>query len=392
MPRTIGLVAILACAAVAAVAGAVTPPLPPPPPPPIAVTIPAQGVAGAAAVPVAPPPPAVSKPVSFSISNAEPADEGKPLTFPMSRSHDDKRDHEIRLYYEPDSSLLVNPPQSISLKPGENALVLQTAPGLPGGGNHTITVFIAPGDANTTIGVRSASGTITDVPLPPRPTYSITLDAAASRGTELRFTVTREGPRDRVRLTYSVTQDARTLKDAETEPAVEFPEGKDSATLVIPGNLYLPCGSEPVVTLSDSAGTQRAAEFSDPPAPDCPGGGGEERKPWYQPFIEIIDDLGPNLALVLGGIAFIGGVIGHFLIPKPPIDPPPPMEQPRDGERLPETQADVEPSLEIKPGAASFQPLEDPVSRWPKFSADVTIAPGDLYVTQPLPRLEPDDG
>ena len=384
MPRTIGLVAILACAVVAAMAGAVPPP-PPPPPIVTAVLPPPAGVPGAAAV-------AVQQRVSFSIADAAPAEEGKPLTFRITRTGDDGRAHEVHVSVGPEN-LVAEREKTVRFEPGDPAqkdVPFQTAPGLPGDGPHVVQALLDRVEETASIGVpRAASGTINDVPLPPPPpkpvTYSITSNGPASRGTELHFTVTRSAPLGPAQLSYRVDREGF-MAETGFPLSVDFPEGEASVPLVVPSGEYSVCDGSVSVTLDDGAGTQAAAEFSDPP-PGPPTCG--TRTNWWDIFIEW---LGPNAALVIGGVCFVGGIIAHHLLPKPSADRRPPVEDPADGERLSETQADVEPSLEIKPGTASFRPLEEPVSRWPKFSADVTIEPGDLYVTQPLPRLEPDDG
>jgi hypothetical protein len=395
MPRTIGLVAILVFAAVAAVAGAVTPP---PPPPPIATVVvpPPVGVPGAAAVAVPGVPPPAQRRVSFSIADAAPAEEGKPLTFRITRSGDDGRAHEVRLNYDKNPSLLVNPPPSIRFEPGEPAqkdLVLQTAPGLPGGGNNDVEVRISSADDGAFIGVpRVGTGTITDVPLPPAVTYGLQADPNAKREQNVSFTLTRTGSLTPADVPYRVEQDQMDLfADAPSPPQARFLEGERSTQIIVPAAQFSPCGGSLTVRLSQPDGTELSAtaEFSEPVPDRC---NPPPRRSWWD---IMIDDYGLDLVvLVLVGIALTGAAVAHFIF-KPPVEAGPTPEPPvphGDDNPMPETQADVEPSLEINPGAASFQPLEEPVSRWPKFSADVTIEPGDSYVTQPLPALEPDDG
>ena len=371
MPRTIGLVAILVFAAVAAVASAVTPP---PPPSPIGAVVvpPPAGVAGAAAAAVPGVPPPAQRRVSFSIADAAPAEEGKPLIFRITRSGDDGRAHDVRFTYEKDPALLVDPPRSLRFEPGEPSqkdLVLQTAPGLPGDGQHEIQVLISSADDGAFIGVpRAATGTITDAPLPVV-TYQLQADPNAKREQNVSFTLTRTGSLTPADVPYRVEQDQGDLfADAPSPPQARFLEGEPSTQIIVPSGQFSPCGGSLTVRLSqpDETELSATAEFSEPvpdwcnPPPPPP--------PWW---IILIDWMRVNIALVLGGIALIGGIIAHHIF-KPPVE--------------------VEPSLEIKPGAASFQPLEEPASRWPKFGADVTIEPGDSYVTQPLPALEPDDG
>jgi hypothetical protein len=371
MPRTIGLVAILVFAAVAAVASAV---IPPPRPAPIATVVvpPPAGVPGAAAAAVPGATPPAQRRVSFSIADSAPAEEGKPLTFRITRSGDDGRVHEVRLNYDKNPSLLVNPPPSIRFEPGEPAqkdLVLQTAPGLPGGGNNDVEVRISSADDGAFIGVpRVGTGTITDVPLPPAVTYGLQADPNAKREQNVSFTLTRLGSLTPADVPYRVEQDQRDLfADAPSPPQARFLEGEPSTQIIVPAAQFSPCGGSLTVRLSQPDGTELSAtaEFSEPVPDWC---NPPPPPPWW---IILIDWMRVNIALVLGGIALIGGIIAHHIF-KPPVE--------------------VEPSLEIKPGAASFQPLEEPASRWPKFGADVTIEPGDSYVTQPLPALEPDDG
>ena len=85
----------------------------------------------------------------------------------------------------------------------------------------------------------------------------------------------------------------------------------------------------------------------------------------------VLDWLGANLPLVLGGIALASAVVLDKIL-KPFVT--------------------VHPSCTIAPGTPAFRALEQPVSRWPEVRADVAMEPGDLHVTQPLPRSEPPDG
>jgi len=346
---------------------------PPPPPIPAAAVVvpPPAGVPGAAAAAVPPPPPAVSKPVSFSIADAVPAEEGKAIVFHITRTGDDGQAHEIGLDYPKNANLLVEHPRSFRFEPGEPSqrdLSLNTVPGLPGDGPHDVEVALVP-TRGIEIGVpRVGTGTITDVPLPPQPTYSITPDGPASREQDVSFTLTRTAPLTPATVPYRVEQDQNDLfADALNPPQAKFPEGERSTRIVIPAAQFSPCGGPLIVRLSQPEGTEisAAAEFSEPvpawcnPTPD----------PWWKRLLIWMQD---NWPAVLGGVALIAGTVAHHILPRPTVD--------------------IEPSLEIESGTASFQPLEEPASRWPKFGADVTIEPGDSYVTQPLPALEPDDG
>lgn len=371
MPRTIGLVVVLFGAVVAAVAGAVTPPPPPPPiPGAIAFVPPPAGVPGAAAAAVVPNPPSAPQ-VSFSISNADPVAEGKALIFHITRTGDDGQVHEVGLDYPKNANLLADHPRTFRFEPGEPSqrdLSLNTVSGLPGDGNHDVEVALVP-TKGTEIGVpRVATGTITDVPLPPAVNYGLQADPDAKREQNVSFTLTRTSPQTPAAVPYRVEQDASELTaDAATPRQANFPGDELSTPIIIPAAQFSPCGGPLTVRLSQPDGTELSAtaEFSEPVPDWC---NPPPPPPWW---IILIDWMRVNIALVLGGIALIGGTIAHHIF-KPPVE--------------------VEPSLEIKPGAASFQPLEDPASRWPKFSADLTIEPGDFRVTQPLPRLEPDDG
>ena len=396
MPRTIGLVAFLACAAVAAVAGAVI--LPPPPPPPIVTVVvpPPVGVPGAAAAAVPGVTPPAQQRVSFSIADAEPVEEGKAIVFHIVRAGDDGQAHEIGLDYPKNANLLVDHPRSFRFEPGEPSrrdLSLETVPGLPGDGNHDVEVALVP-TKGTEIGVpRVGSGTITDIPLPATAaTYRLQPDPNAKREQNVSFTLFRTSPQTPATVPYRVEQDGSELiADGAAPRQATFRGNELDTPIIIPAAQFSPCGGSLTVRLSQPDGTELSAtaEFSEPVPDWC---NPPPRRSWWD---MLIDDYGPDLVvLVLVGIALTGAAVAHFIF-KPPVEAGPTPEPPgSDGgeDPLPETQADVQPSLEIKPGAAVFHPLEEPVSRWPKFSADVTIEPGDLYVTQPLPRLESDDG
>ena len=390
MPRTIGLVAIMVCAVVAAAVGAVTP-APPPPPPVVAVVIqPPAGVPGAAVATAAPGVVPPQQRVSFSISNAAPVEEGEKLTFRITRSGDDGQAHEVHVSFDP-RNLVTVPEQILRFEPGDAAqkdLLVQTAPGLPGDGNHDVRALLDR-VSDGTIGVpREATGTVTDVPLPEKVTYGITSDGSADRGADLHFTVRRTGPLGPAKLPYSVAQDGATLTlDMQPQPAVEFAEDSDRAPLVVPGELYQVCGSPPWVTLQDGAETNAQAQFSNPPPDYC-----RPPPPWYDPIIKIFDPNDPKFPIVIVVIVLITGITTYRIIRKPRSKAGSSGGGADDGDDLPKSLDDIEPSLEINPGPASFHALEEPASRWPKFTAEVTIEPGGFYVTQPLPRLEPDDG
>lgn len=335
-------------------------PAPAPIPPPVAPGPP---------TPDPPPPPPLPRPVSFSITDAAPAQEGQPITFHIIRTGDDGRAHDVGLDYPGNANLLVDHPRSFRFEPGDPSqkdLSLNTGTGLPGDGNHDVQVALVP-TKGTEIGVpRLAKGTITDAPLPPPPAnviYQIKLDQPVARGGDLRFTVSRTGPLGPASLEYRVDQPAAMLAVDAVAPRIEFPEGKADVPLVVSAGQYLPCYDPPVVTLEDGKETNAAGSFTDPPSADAC------REHWPNWWDEFVDSFGPNLPLALAAAA-LGAAVLARMIWKPPIVP----------------------SCKIGLGMPSFQPIEDPVSRWPPFSADVVIEPGERSVTQPLPRVEPTDG
>lgn len=364
------------------------PPLPPPPPPATQTCRDGSVVLATASCPVPPPVPAVTPahgpqiggphaappadsshtgPVIFSISDAAAVAEGKPLAFRVSRAGSDGRAHVIGLRYFPDTTLLLDPRSSIRFEaddPPQKDLVIQTAAGKPGDGEHRIEVLLGPADQGATIGAQSAAnGTITDAPeTPPTPRYSIVADGTVGRGTDIAFTLSRTGPLNAVRVPYRIAQEGALTAEDSVPPHVDFREGEQSTALVVPAGAYNECAGSVSVTVGDGAGTSASAIFNDDPPERC-----DPPPPWER----LLRWLGDHLPLVLGGtfIALLAALNWYF---KP--------------------FAKVHPSCEIRPGPVAFRAFENPVSRWPEIKADVVIEPGELSVTQPLPRSERTDG
>jgi hypothetical protein len=353
MLRTFGLAAI-AISASAAFAAVIARPL-------YAVVINPPIVVGAQAAPGVTTQGETYQNVTFSISNADPVDEGGTLVFQINRQGYDGQAHEVRFDYLDGTALLTGPKESMRFEPSDpsqKSLELQTVRGPPSDGEHVVRIRLQTNDDGAFIGEPSEGiGTIRDVP---PATYTIVPDGAFSRGNDLLFKVTRTSRFDPVQLSFRIIQDEATAVP-EASDRVDFAEGAPEAPLIVPAGRYGKCGGDVTVTLEDGAATSASVSFSDLPPPECTQPPWPPPPPWWLEY----------LPLLIGGFAFVTAVLLDMII-KPFVK--------------------VHPSCTVTPGAPAFQPLDQPVSRWPEIKADVTIIPGECSVPQPLPRLEQADG
>lgn len=311
--------------------------------------------------------------ISFAISGAAPVQEGKPLVFKVTRSGDDGQAHQVRLEYRTGANLLVDPPPVVRFEAGdppEKEVVVQTAPGQSGDGDHNVEVSLARADDVGIVGSPgSATATILDTPKPPAVpvAYKIAFDGPpVNRGSDLHFTVTRTGPLSALRLEYKLEGgDGELVVESPTPRYVDFGQGVDRASLTIASDQYGVCGNPPSVILADGAGTRALAQFADPPPRGC---GEEPPVPWWQLILIWLRDH-PELVAGAVVVAAAAGLAWYF---RPFIR--------------------VTPSCDLKAGGVGFEALEAPVSRWPEIHAEVVLEPGELSVTQPLPRSEGPNG
>lgn len=337
-------------------------PSPPPPPTPEGPAEVITAVASGAAVNPSPSTGEIYRNVIFSILDAAPVEAGKTLVFVVRREGHDGQAHQVNFRYS-GGGLTIDPPPSMRFEPGDPSqknLQVQTAAAQPGDGENRVHILLSSNDDGAFIGVpRSASGLITEAVPPASPvTYRIAADGPFSRGKDLRFTVTRTGPLEPVQLPFRIVQGGASSAPDGSPDEVRFAEGQASAPLIVPASRYSVCGGEVTVVLD--GGAVAGARFPEPPPPNqC--GGPLPPPPWWIEY----------LPLLLGGVA-LGTALMLDSIFKPFMT--------------------VHPSCTITPGALAFRPLEQPVSRWPEFGASVAMEPGDLQVTQPLPRSEPADG
>jgi len=312
----------------------------------------------------------------FSIADAAPVPAGKPLSFKITRANNDKRAHQINLYYSGDG-ILVDPPASITFEvddPDEKDVSVPTSPNQSSTADHQVRITMRPGSDGGVVTSPSAVGTITAPPPAEPPSgapkeepvrYAIQSLGAVTRGNDLRFTVSRTGPLGTVRIPYDFTQEGTATAMSEANPpAVEFREGEAATTLVIPSGQYANCGGNVTVTLA--GGTSAQGSFSDRPPQDC-----YPPPPWWE---VALDWMSRNLVLTLALAAavLIGSALGLARIFRP---------VPKVGS-----------SCTIVPGKASLRPIGQPLSHWPEIRAEAELKDGRLSVTQPLPKLEPADG
>jgi hypothetical protein len=314
------------------------------------------------------------RPASFSIHDAAAVREGDPLVFHIIRAGNDGRAHLIQVGYS-GGDLLVRSTVFIRFEPKDPAdreLVLRTARGKPGDGDHTVRVELKL--INDTASIDSpgfATGAIlgappaTATPVTDTTAFKIMADGAARRGGEVSFTVWRKGPLDFTRLPYGVQQEGQLAVTPAVPLQIDFGPGEDHVRLAIRAGQYAECGGPLTVTLEDRSNTAATAIFANAPDPRCGGG---EPLPWW---VQVLRWIGNHLLPVLGGVLLLGAASLNWYF-RPFVR--------------------VRPSCEIAPGTPQFKAIDEPVCRWPQITAVAEMEPDDLRVTQPLPRSEQVNG
>lgn len=314
--------------------------------------------------PAPPTPPTRPK---FSIHAPPKVQEGEPLIFTVHREDSDERAHRITLSPNP-RELLKGSPTSFDFSPDrtDEVITVETAPGQPGDGDHTLEIGLAT-DENADVGdPQPATIQVIDTPAT---TYEIVAPENVERGQTLTFRVARRGPAAPSELDYEIQQGPGIISPDGLPHPLRFAAEDTSKPLELKPDFYSFCGPPPTLSLHDGSGqdTSATASFSGPCGQPPPRPTLlewlQENAPWW-PI--------PAGLLGLGAIAYAGRKIWRRI--------------------WPETVPVLYPTWGIEAGP-SPPALDAPhIPGWPKFSTSVTVEWGGAIVPQPLPIAETKDG
>lgn len=323
---------------------------PPAPPPPQPTPTP----------PETPPEPHRPK---FSIRAPAKVQEGEPLTFTVHREGSDERTHRITLSPKP-PDLLKGSLAPFDFSPGktDEVITVETAPGQPGDGDHTLAIGLAT-DESADVGDPQPA-TVQVIDTPPT-TYEIVPPQNVARGDTLVFEVRRTGSLSASRLEYDLLQGGTKIEPDGLPHPLTFGAGEDRKSLELRPDFYSPCDLPPTLILHDESGhsIEATAFFSN----SCPP---PRQRTWLE---KLNDDVPwwpiPAGILVLGAITY--GVRKLWPRPVPPT---------------------LYPTWDVEAEPMPTAPDPPRIPDWPKFSTHVEIEWGGAIIPQPLPIAETKNG
>jgi hypothetical protein len=315
-----------------------------------------------------PQPPQIPRP-KFSIHAPPKVQEGEPLIFTVHREGSDERAHRITLSPNP-RELLKRSPTPFDFGPDrtDEVVTVETAPGQPGDGDHTLQIGLASDESADVGDPQPATIQVIDTPAT---TYEIVAPVNVERGQALTFRVDRRGPSAPSELTYEIQQGPEIISPDGLPHPLRFAAEDTSKLLELKPDFYSVCGPPPTLILRDGAGREVAASasFSGPPPEACNPPPPtllewlQENAPWW-PI--------PAALLGLGAVAYVGRKIWRRIWPG--------------------TVPVLYPTWGIEAGPTPPELDAPHIPGWPKFSTSVTVEWGGAIVPQPLPIAETKDG
>lgn len=299
-------------------------------------------------------PPPLPKP-RFSISAAPTVQEGGKLTVTVRRDGNDDQIRQIRFITDRTELLKAAiPPLFFAPDSSEQTFDVDTVWGEPGDSDNVLRIQLAT-DQSADVG-DPATVSVTDAPAN---NYLVESPTKVMRGDAIEFTIKRGGPLRPDVVEYQFVQDGAVFQPDGVARSLRFDEGDGDASVTLPANTYLACGSPPVLTLQLDTPVSGSASFLNEPDARC---GPEQPKfppPWWP------------IPVVVIGIAAIGYVIKKLIPPPAPA---------------------LYPTWEVEAGLPVRESDPPTIPGWPKFSSQTEIEWGGASLPEPLPPAEEENG